>query len=84
MRAGFLTIVLIFLVSLGYVIWHLWRITPGGWPVKVIAVAFFLLWMVLAFANMGLSEKVSVRAATVLTEIGHPWLIAFLYLLYPG
>lgn len=81
MRAGFLTIILIFLASLGYVIWHLWRITPGGWPAKLIVSAFFLAWMVLAFVNMGISEKVSVKAATILTEIGHPWLIVFLYLL---
>ena len=81
MRTGFLFFVVLFLASLGYTVWHLWRITPGGWPVKLVAVGLFLLWMVLAFANMGLSEKVSVKAASVMTDVGHPWMIAFLYLL---
>ena len=81
MRTGFLIIVLLFLASLGYVIWHLWRITPGGWPVKLMAVGLFLLWMAVAFANLWLSEKVSVKAESVLTDVGYPWLIAFLYLL---
>ena len=81
MRTGFLIIVVLFLASLGYVIWHLWRITPGGWPVKLVAVGLFLLWMVLAFTNIWLSEKVSVKTASVLTDVGYPWMIAFLYLL---
>ncbi len=81
MRAGFLMVVLAFFASLCYVVWHLWRITPGGWPVKLAVTGLFLLWMALAFAGMGFSEKVSVRTAVVMTEVGHPWLIAFLYLL---
>ena len=81
MRTGFLIIVVLFLASLGYVIWHLWRITPGGWPVKLVAVGLFLLWMALAFANIRLSEKVSVKTASFLTDVGYPWMIAFLYLL---
>ena len=81
MRTGFLIIVILFLASLGYVIWHLWRITPGGWLVKLVAVGLFLLWMALAFANIWLSEKVSVKAASFLVDVGHPWMIAFLYLL---
>ena len=80
MRTGFLFIVVLFLAFLGYVVWHLWRITPGGWPVKLVVVGLFLLWMALAFANMGLSEKMSVKAASFLTDVGHPWMIAFLYL----
>ena len=35
MRAGFLFIIIAFLASLGYAVWHLWRITPGGWPVRL-------------------------------------------------
>ena len=81
MRTGFLFIVVLFLASLGYVIWHLWRITPGGWPVKLVAVGLFLLWMALAFANIWLSEKVSVKAASFLSDVGYPWMIALLYLL---
>ena len=81
MRTGFLIIIVLFLASLGYVVWHLWRITPGGWPVKLVAVGLFLLWMVLAFANIWLSEKVSVKAASFLADVGHPWMIALPYLL---
>ena len=80
MRTGFIIIVLIFLASLGYLIWHLWRITPCGWLVKLMVVALFLLWMALAFSNMGLSEKVSIRTASVMADVGYPWMIAFLYL----
>ena len=81
MRTGFLFIIVLFLASLGYVVWHLWRITPGGWPVKLGAVGLFLLWMVLAFANFWLSEKVSVKTASILADVGYPWMIAFPYLL---
>ena len=81
MRTGFIIIVLAFLASLGYVVWHLWRVTPGGWSVKLLVVGLFLLWMALAFANMGLSEKVSVRTASVMADVGYPWMITFFYLL---
>ena len=29
-RAGFITILSVFFVTVAYVVWHLWRITPGG------------------------------------------------------
>ena len=74
-------IVLAFLAFLGYVTWHLWRITPGGWPIKLPVVGLFLLWMILSFSNIELSEKVSVRTASVIADVGYPWMIAFLYLL---
>ena len=35
MRARFVIILSVFAVTLGYVLWHLWRITPGGRPVKL-------------------------------------------------
>ena len=44
MRAGFLIVVLAFFASLGYVVWHLWRITPGGWPWRLVVVGLFLVW----------------------------------------
>ena len=80
MRIGFITVTLAFFVLLGYVVWHLWRITPGGWPVRIAVAMLFLLWMVLPFAGMSLSEKVSIPTATAIFEAGHPWMIAFLYL----
>ncbi len=79
MRTGII-ILLTFLASLSYVAWHLWRITPGGLPVKLTVIGLFLLWMVLAFANMGLSEKVSIWMASDMADVGYPWIIAFLYL----
>ena len=69
------------LAAIVYVTWHLWRIAPGGWPVKLTVAGLFVLWMVLAFASLGFSEKVPVRAAVLMQEVGMPWLIAFLYLL---
>ena len=81
MRAGFLTIVIVFLATVAYVTWHLWRITPGGWAAKLAVSLLFLLWMGAAFASMGLRSRVSIPAITALYEIGHPWMIAYLYLL---
>ena len=81
MRAGFLTILIFFLITVLYVVWHLWRITPGGWVPKLIAISLFLLWMAAAFASMGLRSRASIPVITALYEIGHPWMIAYLYLL---
>lgn len=81
MRAGFLTILIVFFLTVAYVVWHLWRITPGGWVPKLIGIILFLLWMVAAFASMGLRSRVSIPTITALYEIGHPWMIAYLYLL---
>ncbi len=69
------------LAAVVYVTWHLWRIAPGGWPVKCTVAGLFVLWMALSFASLGLSEKVPVQTAVVMQEIGMPWMIAFLYLL---
>lgn len=81
MRAGFVTILAVFFVTVLYVVWHLWRITPGGWVPKLAAIAIFLLWMVAAFTSMGLRNRASIPVITALYEIGHPWMIAYLYLL---
>ena len=80
MRGRFLIILCVFFALSAYVTWHLWRITPGGWPVKLTVAGLFLFWMALAFIGFGLTEKVPVKVATVLYEAGHPWMIAFLYL----
>ena len=81
MRTRFVIILVVFALSLGYVLWHLWRIVPGGWPWKLATMLAFLLWFGVAVAGFGLTEKVSVKTATVLYEAGLPWMIAFLYLL---
>lgn len=80
MRAGILGILLFFLATVVYVVWHLWRITPGGWMPKLAVSLLFLLWMAAAFASMGLRNRASVATITSLYEIGHPWMIAYLYL----
>ena len=69
------------LAAVVYVTWHLWRIAPGGWPVKLTVAGLFVLWMVLTFASLGFSEKVPIKAAVLMQEVGMPWLIVFLYLL---
>ena len=81
MRTRFVIILVVFALSLGYVLWHLWRIVPGGWPWKLATMLAFLLWFGVAVAGFGLTEKVYVKTATVLYEAGLPWMIAFLYLL---
>ena len=77
----FLGILIIFLLTVGYAAWHLGRLTPGGWVAKWGVALLFLLWMATAFASMGLRSKASIPTITALYEIGHPWMIAYLYLL---
>ena len=80
MRAGgFIVILALVLALTGYVCWHLWRITPPGW--KWAVTGLFVLWMSTLFLGFAYMERIPVKAATVLYEVGNTWLIAFLYLL---
>ena len=81
MRAGFLGVLVVFVATVAYVAWHLWRMTPGGWAPKLGVVCLFLVWMGAAFASMGLRDRAPVALISALYEIGHPWMIAYLYLL---
>ena len=81
MRTGIIVILMGTMLGVAYVTWHLWRITPGGWVTKLVVAGLFLLWMAAAFASMMFREKASISTITALYEIGHPWMIAFLYLL---
>lgn len=75
-------ILLAFVVALtGYVGWHLWRLTPMGWPMKLTVTGLFLLWMASFFVGFFTMERFPVKVATVLYEVGTTWLIVFLYLL---
>lgn len=76
-----LAILLLFLITVTFVTWHLWCLTPGGWVPKLAVSLLFLLWMVAAFASMALRSRASLSTITALYEIGHPWMIAYLYLL---
>jgi hypothetical protein len=80
-RTGIIVILAGTLLGVLYVTWHLWRITPGSWVAKLAVSALFLLWMAAAFASMLLRDKASIATITALYELGHPWMIAFLYLL---
>lgn len=80
MRSGGFIIVLALVFGLtGYVCWHLWRMAPQGWKLAVTGV--FLLWMASMFVGIAFLERIPVKAATVLYEVGNTWMIAFLYLL---
>ena len=79
MRTGFLAILALVFALTGYVCWHLWRIAPSGWKLAVTGI--FLLWMASMFAGFAFTERVPVKIATVLYEVGLPWTIFFLYLL---
>lgn len=81
MRTGIIIILAGTLISVLYVTWHLWRITPGGWAVKLLVAGLFLLWMAAAFASMLLRGQASISTIAVLYELGHPWMIALVYLL---
>ena len=80
MKARFILTIAFFLLSFGYVVWHLWRITPAGWPGKLGVAGLFILWFLAFVVGIGFTEKFSMRTATVLYEVGAPWLIAFLFL----
>lgn len=63
-----------------YVAWHLWRLIPSlGW--KIAIVCLFGLWTASFFLGFAFLEKLPLRPAVPLYEIGNTWLIAFLYLL---
>lgn len=81
MRSGFLLIVLIFITTVVYECAHLWRLSPGSWAVKTLVVSLFVLWMAAAFGSMMLRSSAPVSLISALYEAGHPWMIAYLYLL---
>ena len=77
--AGFIIILALVFALTGYVCWHLWRISPQGW--KPVVTGVYLFWMACLFAGFFWLERIPVKAATILYEVGNTWLIAFLYLL---
>ena len=80
MRAGGFIVILALVFALaGYVCWHLWRISPPGW--KLAVTGLFVLWMASMFLGFAFVERLPVKAASVLYEVGNTWMIAFLYLL---
>jgi hypothetical protein len=76
----FIIILAVALGLTGYVSWHLWRITPTGWPLKLTVTGLFLLWMASFFVGFFMMERFPVKVAAVCYEVGNTWLIAFLYL----
>ena len=77
----FIIILAVVIGLAAYVGWHLWHITPAGWPLRTTVVGLFLLWMASFFIGFFVTERIPVKAATVFYEVGNTWLIAFLYLL---
>ena len=51
MRTGIILVLTGSLLGVLYVVWHLWRITPGGWVAKLVVAGLFLLWMAASFAE---------------------------------
>ena len=80
MRAGMIITIIALVITLtGYICWHLWRITPQGW--KPASVSVFIFWMTSFFVGFAVNDRIPMKAATVLYEVGNTWTIAFLYLL---
>lgn len=78
----FIGIFLLLVVCLtAYVSWHLWMVTPSGWPMKLSVTAVFLLWMATAIGGFFIIEHLPVKAGIVLYEVGNTWFIFFLYIL---
>ena len=80
MKAFFLAFLVVVSAATLYVAWHIWRLTPAGWFVRLIIVGAFLLWMASFYFGFFFLEKVPFRAAVPLYQIGNTWLIAFLYI----
>ena len=57
----------------------LWRMAPGGWPVKLAAVGVFLLWMACQFGGFFIMERLPVPAAAALYAVGNAWFPFALY-----
>lgn len=74
-------ILAIVIIPIVYVSWHLWRITPAGWPFKLGVTALFIVLIASEFIGFAVMERIPVKAATVLYEVGNTWIIVFLYLL---
>lgn len=77
----FIVILILVIALTGYVGWHLWRVTPMGWPLKMTVVVLFFMWMASFFVGFFMMEQFPVRVATIWYEVSTLWLIAFLYLL---
>ncbi|MBR5660226.1 MAG: metallophosphoesterase [Bacteroidales bacterium] len=80
MKAFFLAFLVVVSAATLYVAWHIWRLTPASWFVRLIVVGAFLLWTASFFFGFFFLEKVPFRAAIPLYQIGNTWLIAFLYI----
>ena len=82
MRGPLLVVIPILLIAaLAYAGWRLWRIVPFGWPVKLLALLLFAAGAVAMFAGFTRLERMPIKLATVVYEVGNTWLIGFLYLL---
>ena len=81
MKTTFLILFAIIVAGLAYEVWHLWRLTPAGWPMKLAVTGLFVLWFGIMMAGFLYTERFSVRFATFLYDVGNPWLVAFVYLL---
>ena len=57
----------------------LWRLAPGGWPVKLAAAGVFLLWMACQFGGYFVMERLPVPAAAALYAVGNAWFPFALY-----
>jgi predicted MPP superfamily phosphohydrolase len=80
MKAFFLAFMGVVCAATFYVAWHIWRLVPSGWFLRLTIVGLFLAWMASFFFGFAFLEKVPYRAAIPLYQIGNTWLIAFLYL----
>ena len=81
MKMTFTILLLVILTGIVYEVWHIWRLTPGFWPLKLTVVGLFVLWFGIMMAGFLYTERFSVGFATFLYEAGNPWLVAFVYLL---
>ena len=80
MKAFFLAFMVVVFATTFYVAWHIWRLVPSGWFLRLVIVGLFLAWMASFFIGFAFLERVPYRAAIPLYQIGNTWLIAFLYL----
>ena len=82
MKGPFLVVIPILLIAaIAYACWRLWRIVPFGWPVKLPALLLFVAGAAAMFIGFTRLERMPLKLATVVYEVGNTWLIGLLYLL---
>lgn len=81
MKLSFLFFLLVPVVSIIYVLWHVWRILPLGTPWRIAVVGVLALCLITFFGNFGLwnLDKLPIPLATTSYEVGNSSMMILMY-----